>query len=157
MCGNCCCAHILIVGFPEAFIWLVTERTELCLFSNLVRSKRSSFHWSGHNFSFAIKQLIHFFKANTYFFFFYKFLPYFSLLLWWFLLYSVQDTNETGKGQDKHNPYSQSCALCPEDFRSSFSSKRTKATWTAWQRRRSVRKRKAMAASNWAVRNNTWK
>ena len=60
-------------------------------------------------------------------------------------------------GGVRANKYSRSWALCPEDFKSSLSSKSTSATWTAWQRSRSMRKRKAMAASNCAVRNSTWK
>ena len=60
-------------------------------------------------------------------------------------------------GGVRASKYSRSWALCPEDFKSSFSSKSTSATWTAWQRSRSIRKRKAMAASNCAVRNSTWK
>ena len=40
---------------------------------------------------------------------------------------------------------------------SSRSSYRTRATCTLWLRRRSTRNRKATAASNWAVRNSTWK
>lgn len=53
--------------------------------------------------------------------------------------------------------HSRSCALWPDDLSSSRSSYRTSATWTAWLRSRSTRNRKASAASNWAVRNNTWK
>lgn len=53
--------------------------------------------------------------------------------------------------------HSHSCALWPDDFNSSCNSYRTSATWTAWLRSRSTRNKKASAASNWAVRNKTWK
>ena len=36
-------------------------------------------------------------------------------------------------------------------------SKRAMATWTAWARRRSMRNRNSTAASNWPVRNSTYK